>query len=173
MNTMQRLQAKGCRLDGLHWTAAGAVEFLDTASGGAWTDPQKDAVNAVLGPSLAGDDPLSLAQAAYNEKIAGGIIITSTSNPAGLDATYAMDAQTLTQIQGLAVGADSPNLGFPGGTLTFDYPDIDRADHTFTKPQMIGLYNAMVALELAYQDQFKVMAMGGTPTWPANTATIA
>lgn len=105
------------------------------------------------------------------EKITQGIAITCTSNPSGLNATYALDSETMVQIGSVArdVGA---GLGFPGGGSLFTYPDIAGQPHSFTEPQLMACYQAMRNLLWIMNTQVGIIKQGGTPEWPAQNATI-
>lgn len=122
-------------------------------------------------------DPISTASVADQaaallaQKIAAGIAITSTGTPA-ISATYALDALTLSQVQSVAQDAGS-GLGLPGGASTFTYPDIAGQPRTFTSAQLIAVYRAMRDLLLILNTQAAVMAHGGPPSWPTQTAVIA
>ena len=104
-------------------------------------------------------------------KLEFGIAITSTGTPA-LDATYALDPVTLDEIGSVARDA-AAGLGLPGGLSTFTYPDITGTPHTFAAADIQNLYKAMRNLLLQLNEQEATQAAGGTPTWPAQSATIA
>lgn len=114
------------------------------------------------------------AAAAANELATckgNGIAITCTSS-AAINATYALDDLTMAQVGSVARDVSS-GLGFPNDAPTFTYPDITSAPHTFNETQFIGLYKAMRNLVSTLTTQAAVLANGGTPVWPAQTATIA
>lgn len=104
-------------------------------------------------------------------RIAAGITVVSTGAPA-LNAVYALDSVTLGQIGSVARDAAS-GLGLPGGAATFAYPDATGSPRVFDQTQMINLYKAQRDLLLTLNTQAAVMAQGGAPEWPAQTATIA
>lgn len=116
--------------------------------------------------------PLPIQAAnALSAAIATGITITCVGN-SGLNSTYALDATTLTQI-GTVAGDFAAGLGLPGNLSTFTYPDINSVPRTFTGTQLVELYKAQRDLLFALNTQAAIMANGGSPTWPAQTATIA
>jgi hypothetical protein len=118
-------------------------------------------------PVLSLEDQAAAALAA---RIAAGIAITCAAVPS-LNATYALDAQTLNEIGSVARDA-AAGLGLPGDAATFWYPDATGAPRTFDAAHVIALYKKMRNLMLALSTQAAVMAHGGTPAWPAQTATI-
>lgn len=110
------------------------------------------------------------ANALLQTKIAAGIVITSTGTPA-LGGTYALDATTTAQIGSVARDFAS-GMGLPGGGSSFTYPDLAGTPHTFTGPQIVALYQAQRNLVLTLNQQAAIMANGGTPSWPAQSAVI-
>lgn len=107
----------------------------------------------------------------FASKLAEGIQITSTGTQS-LSATYALDDLTLAQIGSIARDAAS-GLGLPGGGNTFSYPDISGVPKSLSAANVQALYKAMRDLVWQLNTQFAVLAQGGTPSWPAQTATIA
>lgn len=107
---------------------------------------------------------------ALTAHIAMGIAITCSGNSA-LNATYALDDTTLTQIGSVARDAKS-GMGLPGGASTFTYPDAAGVSRTFTSAQLIMTYIAMRDLLLQLNTQAAVIRQGGSPVWPPQTATI-
>lgn len=107
----------------------------------------------------------------YALKIANGISITSSGTP-DLNATYALDALTLTQIQGLATNCAS-GIGFPGGVSTFAFPDINGTPRTFTATSIVNLYKAMISLVFQMQTTLATLQAAQDASWPPQTATIA
>jgi hypothetical protein len=117
-----------------------------------------------------GPTPAEQAQSLLAQKIAAGIAVTSTGSP-GLSATFALDPTTMDQIGSVARDSAS-GLGLPGGGSTFMYPDLTATRHSLTGPQIIGLYKAQRDLLLALNTQAAIMAQGGSPVWPAQSAEI-
>lgn len=111
------------------------------------------------------------AQTDYVGKIAQGIAITSTGTPA-LNATYALDQNTLTQIQALASDC-TLGYGFPGGAGTFDYPDLTGTPHTFASADMVNLYKAMRSVIYLLQVTLAARLQGNDVSWPPLSATIS
>ncbi len=104
-------------------------------------------------------------------KLASGIAITSVSLPA-VNGTYALDSVSVSQIY--QIGLYASQFGtFPSGDMTQSYPDIASAQHVFSVPVFIAFLRAVAPLVSTLETQAGVMAQGGTPTWPAQTATIA
>jgi hypothetical protein len=105
------------------------------------------------------------------EKIAAGIAITCTGN-ATLDATYALDDVSTGQI--FQIGLFAKSFGtFPSGQASQQYPDATGAMHTFTVARFVEFLTVVAPLVSNLTTQAGVMKAGGTPTWPAQTATIA
>ena len=49
MNTLAKLKAAGCRVDGLSWDAQGNLIFATTNVSGSWSDKDKAKVLQALG----------------------------------------------------------------------------------------------------------------------------
>lgn len=159
----------------------GAVQnIIQLDNGAAWTPPigtelvQSDAANiddvwdgARFTTPTAALTPGQVLAA----KIGIGIAITSTGS-ASVSATYALDAVTLDQVGSVARDA-AAGLGLPGGGSSFAYPDITGAMKTLSAANVQGIYKAMRDLLFALNVQAAILGAGGTPTWPAQTATIA
>lgn len=130
-------------------------------SGGAWQ---------FTAPEIA---PPSLADQALSElitRLAAGIAITSTGTPA-LDASYALDTVTMDQVGAVARDFAS-GLGLPNNAGTFAYPDIAGIPRTFTGAAIVALYKAQRDLIFSLNQQSAIMAHGGPPSWPVQSATI-
>lgn len=104
-------------------------------------------------------------------KLASGLAVASSGTPA-ISATYALDQTTLDQIGSVARDAAS-GLGLPGGLTTFVYPDINSTPRTLTSANVQALYRAMRDIVSALNTQAAIALSGGTPSWPAQSATIA
>ncbi len=118
--------------------------------------------------------PASSASAAASTlaaKLSAGIALTSTGTPA-LNGTYALDPTSTTQIYQIGLFA-SQFATFPSGATTQPYPDAAGTQHTFTVPQFVAFLRAVAPLVSALQTQAGVMASGGTPAWPSQSAVIA
>ena len=112
-------------------------------------------------------------QAATNNltaKLGAGIALTCTGN-AALNATYALDPTSLTQISSLGFWANQFGA-FPGGGATQAYPDASGVPHVFTVTQFINFLKAVGGLVAALNTQAQIAAAGGAPTWPSLSATI-
>ena len=114
--------------------------------------------------------PAQQAQQELAARKANGIAITCTDD-SSIDATYALDDLTLAQVGSVARDVSS-GLGFPLGAPTFNYPDITSVPHTFNETQFVDLYKSMRDLVNDLTTQASVMAQGGTPVWPDQSATI-
>lgn len=113
---------------------------------------------------------LSLSQAALAQKIALGVGITSTTAPF-VDATYALDTASTGQI--FQIGLYASQFGvFPGGTPTQYYPDLNGIPHSFPVNVFISFFQAVASLVSDLNTQQGIMALGGTPAWPAQIATV-
>lgn len=126
------------------------------------------------GALVAYTPPVPLPQQAANllaTNISLGIAITCTGN-AGLNSTYGLDSITMSQIGSVAQDFAS-GLGLPGGLSTFTYPDMSSDPMTFTGAQIVELYKAQRNLIFVMTTQSAIMANGGSPTWPTQSATIA
>lgn len=116
--------------------------------------------------------PMSPAQEAAVEvqhRIGAGLTLSCTGDPA-LSATYALDRTTMDQIGSVARDV-AAGLGFPDGE-TFEYPDAAGLPHVFTPERLIGLYKAQRQVLSRINTQAAVLANGGVPSWPDQTATI-
>jgi hypothetical protein len=105
------------------------------------------------------------------EKLAAGIALTSTGTPA-LNATYALDDVSTGQIFQIGLYANQFAV-FPSGGTTQPYPDIGGVPHSFGIAAFVAFLRAVAPLVSALQTQTAVLAHGGTPSWPTQTATIA
>jgi hypothetical protein len=115
--------------------------------------------------------PLPTADQELDTKLANGLALTSTGTPA-LNGTYALDETSAGQIY--QIGLYASQIGtFPSGGTTQAYPDITGTPHTFTIAEFVAFLQAVAALISAMNNQAAIMAHGGTPVWPAQTATIA
>jgi hypothetical protein len=116
---------------------------------------------------------LTLAQQADQalaERLAAGIVITSTSNP-DLDATYALDPTSTAQI--FQIGLYASQFGvFPSGGGVVMYPEIRSLPRLFTIQQFIAFLRAVAPLVSALETQAAIMRAGGQPSWPDQSATI-
>jgi hypothetical protein len=114
--------------------------------------------------------PPPTAQQLLAEKLAAGITLTSTGTPA-LNATYALDDVSTAQIFQIGLYANQFGV-FPSGGTTQAYPDIAGTPHDFGIAAFIAFLRAVAPLVSALETQAGVMAQGGTPSWPPQTATI-
>lgn len=103
-------------------------------------------------------------------KIAAGLSVTCTGD-ASVSSTYALDAQTMDQIGSVARDAAS-GLGLPTGAPTFTYPDLGGIPRTFTADRLISLYKAQRDVLFRVNTAAAILANGGAPSWPDQTATI-
>lgn len=103
-------------------------------------------------------------------KIAAGLAVTCTGD-ASVSSTYALDAQTMDQIGSVARDAAS-GLGLPTGAPTFTYPDLGGIPRTFTADRLISLYKAQRDVLFRVNTAAAILANGGAPSWPDQTATI-
>lgn len=122
-------------------------------------------------PDAAASVPLpQQAAAELATRIGNGMALTCTGN-AALNATYALDDVSTTQISNLGYYANAFNT-FPGGS-TQPYPDIGGTPHTFTVAQFVAFFQAVATLVSGLTTQAGVMAHGGSPSWPSQSRTIA
>jgi hypothetical protein len=117
----------------------------------------------VLSPEQQAADELAA-------RIGNGIAITSTGTPA-LNATYALDSDTMDQIGSVARDFGS-GLGLPGDIETFTYPDATGVPRTFSGDQLTALYRKQRNLLSVLNTQAAMMAHGAPPSWPVQSATI-
>lgn len=110
------------------------------------------------------------AQDELSNKINQGITITCTGTPA-ISAVYALDDDTLTEINSLAISANA-GLGFPGGGNTFAYPDKSGQPRVFDTAHMVSLFKSMRDLVWQLKTQAAIMKNGGTAAWPSQSVTI-
>lgn len=111
------------------------------------------------------------APATVAAKLLTGVTLTSTGTPA-LNAVYALDPVSYSEIFQIGTYANSFGV-FPNGASTFEYPDASSEPHTFAVTAFVNLLKAVAPLVAAIQTQGAILAAGGSPTWPAQTATIA
>jgi hypothetical protein len=140
-------------------------------------DPANKDYQAYLAWGAAGNtaDPVAVVQPTadqvLNTHLANGLVLTSTGTPA-LNGTYALDETSAGQIY--QIGLYASQIGtFPSGGTTQAYPDITGVPHTFTIAEFVAFLQAVAVLISAMNNQAAIMAHGGTPVWPAQTATIA
>lgn len=100
-----------------------------------------------------------------------GLAIVSTSTPA-LNATYAIDAQTTANLQGLLVGYMLRGV-FPGGGATFPYADIAGAPHVVTQPQLQAIAAAIEDYVAALAGVQIALDAGQAASLPAATVTMS
>lgn len=102
-------------------------------------------------------------------KIAEGLVVTCTGD-GSVSGTYGIDPDTMETIGSVArdVGA---GLGFPDGD-TYQARDIAGNPHTFTEPRLILLYKAQRLVLSRVNTAAAILANGGAPSWPDQTATI-
>ena len=115
-------------------------------------------------PGLTSDQELA-------SRIANGIAITSTSNSA-LNGTYALDATSQAQIFQIGLYANQ-FATFPSGGTTLEYPDSSGTPHNFTVVAFVAFLKAVASLVSALTTQAGIMAQGGSPSWPPQSAEIA
>ena len=126
---------------------------------------------APIAPPVPPLTAAQLAAAALAAAMAAGIALTSTGNPA-LNATYALDSISQGQINNIGIYANAFGY-FPDGGPTGAYPDANSVPHVFTLAQFVAFFHAVASLVFQLQIQAGIMAAGGTPVWPPQTATIA
>lgn len=119
---------------------------------------------------IAPPTPAQLAATALADHLAAGIALTCTGNSA-LDATYALDEVSAAQIYQLGLFA-SQFATFPGGPAQ-PYPDATGVPHVFDVAQFVAFLRVVAPLVSALNTQAQVMAHGGQPVWPAQSAVIA
>lgn len=140
----------------------GPQSVTDDKPGYAEVDDADPRYLAWLTPPLSVDQVLA-------DKIAAGISLTSTGNPA-LNATYALDEVSTAQIYQIGLFASQFDT-FPGGAVQ-PYPDATGVPHVFTVAQFVAFLRVVAPLVSALTTQAQVMAHGGSPAWPSQTATI-
>jgi hypothetical protein len=133
------------------------------ATGSRWTIADGRLVAAPMSLELA-------ASAALQQRLALGLTVTSTGNPA-ISGTYALDATTLDQVGAVARDFGS-GLGLPGGGGAFYYPDKSALLHAFTGAEIIAVYRAMRDLLLTLNTQAAAMRFGASPDWPSQSVTL-
>ena len=147
------------------------VTAISPAPQPGWTAAQTGGAWAFAAPSAPSPSLAQQAATALATRLAAGIAVTCASNSA-LNATYALDQTSTDDVFKIASYANQFSA-FPSGAATQDYPDASGAPHTFTVPQFVALLRAVAPLVSALNTQAGVMAQGGTPSWPTQTATIA
>ena len=150
----------------------GYVAFLDAGNLATVIDSE-DSLRIVLGPVYPAGMPLTAAQEADKavaEHIALGIVTTSTSTPEAA-ATYPL-ADAGVALSGSIARDFSSGLGLPAGAGSANYADLEGIAHALTGEQFVALYSAQRDLRATLTEQGAIMAAGGTPAWPDQTATI-
>jgi hypothetical protein len=121
-------------------------------------------------PAPPGPTPEQQAATLLAEKLAAGLALTSTGAPA-LNGTYALDATSTAQIFQIGLYA-SQFATFPSGGASQPYPDTSGTPHVFSVAEFIAFLKAVAPLVSGLTTQAGVMAQGGTPNWPSQTAVI-
>jgi hypothetical protein len=150
-------------------TNTDGVYSFKTAGGVALNVPttlQPYTVPPPPGPTLAQQAATLLAT-----KTAAGLALTSTGTPA-LNAAYALDSVSTAQIFQIGLYAAQFEM-FPSGGATQAYPDASSALHVFTVPQFVAFLHAVASLISGLTTQAGIMAEGGNPVWPSQSAVIA
>jgi hypothetical protein len=144
------------------WGADGVIEF-----GPEVTDAQKTAVNAVY----AAHDPAKAdPNAELAQRLAAGIVITSTATPA-LNGTYSINEESQRFISGTAAGIAARNR-LPGGQATFAYGDAAGQTHAFSQQDFLNFADAVEDyVYLLYATAQQLLA-GQSAPWPSNAVTI-
>jgi hypothetical protein len=132
------------------------------------TAEQIAAVEAVY---EAHDPTKSTPAATKDAKIAAGCQIVFSSN-ANLSATYGIGTTDRTNIFSIA-SAVAAGLGFPEGAATFDYPDFDGTQRTFTEAEFVALYKAVRDYVFNLEKTAAMLAAGAPAEWPAQPITVA
>lgn len=123
-------------------------------------------------PTITSQTDLSttMTQSVIPLYLGSGLQVTSNSNSA-LNATYALDPVTLSQVGAVAVDV-AAGLGFPQNVSTFSYPDIIGTSHTFNEGQFTSLYVQMRNYIATVQNTIANLCFGYGGNLPPNTATI-
>lgn len=114
--------------------------------------------------------PLQQAQEQYAEAIAAGLTV-SWSTSTSLNATYPIDETTQFNMTAEVV-AISTNGAFGTGQATRNWPTANGSYVSLTTAQFKLLATACMAYLDNLVGAVQAVAAGGTPTWPANPATI-
>ena len=104
-------------------------------------------------------------------RIGNGITITYTGNSA-INAVYGLTDDIVAEI-GVVARDYAASLGMPAAITSCIYEDLSGANHAFTPTQMVDFYKAIRDMRYLLQVQHDIMAAGGTPDWPTQSATIA
>jgi hypothetical protein len=93
--------------------------------------------------STSGQTALSqiMTQSVIPVYLLSGLTVNFSAAPA-LSSVYALDVNTLTQIQAVAQDV-ACGMGFPGEVASFQYPDMSGVPRSFTSLQFIALYRAL------------------------------
>lgn len=117
-------------------------------------------------PTAAQLAAAALFQSAQAALIAG-LSVTSTGTPA-LNGIYAVDQ--LSQMDIIAIETSiNAGKGFPGGSTTFNYPDMGGVMHSFTETA----FTAFAAAVRDYVYALKSVVAGASTTLPTTSTTIA
>lgn len=127
-------------------------------------------VNTPIVTSSQGDLANTLTQTVVPFYLTTGLQIIFNSNNT-LNATYALDETTMTQVGSIARDVAS-GLGFPLGIATFVYPDIIGVPHTFIEPEFLSLYKALRNYIASVNNAVVSTAFGNFALLPVNMTTI-
>lgn len=141
------------------WGADGSINFSPTM-----TAQQIAAVQAVY----AAHNPATIepSQQARNA-LAVGLQIVSTGTSA-LNGTYAVDAVSQADIIAIETSINA-GKGFPGGSATFDYPDVAGSMHSFSEANFTNFAAAVRDFVYACRS----VIAGQSAAVPNGFATIA
>jgi hypothetical protein len=146
----------------------------------------EESLRTVLAPVYPAGMPLTPRMQADREvaaRIALGVVTTSTGTPAA-SATYPLDDAAVARC-GATARDYSAGLGLPDpaippagvsretrSVLTVAYADLAGVVHDLTGEQLVGLYQGQRDLRATMTAQGDVLAGGGDPVWPDQSATI-
>jgi hypothetical protein len=128
-----------------------------TLISGTWTPPPAQT-------------PQEQARTELATRIAQGITVTSASTPA-VNGVYALDSVSTAQIFQIGLFAAQFAV-FPSGQTQQAYPDASGTPHVFPVPVFVSFLRAVAPLVSDLETQAGIMAQGGTPSWPAQSAAI-
>ena len=112
----------------------------------------------------------ALAQMTYDAAIAAGVILTWTSSTT-LNGTYAIDQQTMVQLNSVWTVLMANNF-FPNGTALQPWKQMNGTGVKMGSPQFKNFGTALSKYVAQLGEARDAQAGGGTPTWPSNQVTI-
>lgn len=112
------------------------------------------------------------AQSDFDANLKLGITITNGGASAAPTGTFALDAVTQADLQGIA-STVSFTGSFPDEVATFSYPDINGAPQAFPSVDAFkAFYGAYAALLFNMRATLQMLQAGGDASWPSQAIAL-